>query len=122
MKDSGSETAQNRVVPIIDTMAADLLTPLAVYLKLSAAGGNSFLLESVEGGESLGRYSFVGVDPEMTLRGNARSVEFVDSSGIRSMDTPTFDFLRAHFAPRAVISDDELPPFIGGGIGYFGFD
>ena len=122
MKDSRSETIQKTVVPIIDTMAADLLTPLAVYLKLAAAGDNSFLLESVEGGESLGRYSFVGVDPQMVVRGNHRAVTIADSSSIRSIDTPTFDFLRIHFAARSVISDDELPPFIGGAIGYFGFD
>src|SRR5688500_18879068 len=116
------KASRANVVPVVETMAADLLTPLAVYLKLSAAGGNSFLLESVEGGESLGRYSFVGVNPEMTVRGDDRSVVIADRSGVRSVDTPMFDFLREHFAARTVISDDELPPFIGGGIGYFRFD
>ena len=45
-------------------MPADLLTPLSVYLKLSAESKNSFLLESVEGGKSLARYSFIGADPD----------------------------------------------------------
>ncbi|MBL8180836.1 MAG: hypothetical protein JNL64_04425 [Blastocatellia bacterium] len=48
------------VTPVVVTMPADLLTPLAVYLKLSARHGDSFLLESVEGGRSLARYSFIG--------------------------------------------------------------
>ncbi|MEO5860455.1 MAG: anthranilate synthase component I, partial [Pyrinomonadaceae bacterium] len=57
------------VVPVVDVLAADLLTPLAVYLKLSVDAANSFLLESVEGGETLARYSFVGVDPEFVVTG-----------------------------------------------------
>jgi anthranilate synthase component I len=122
MKDSGARSTPKSVVPIIETMSADLLTPLAVYLKLSAASGNSFLLESVEGGESVGRYSFVGVDPEMIVRGNGRAVEVEDSSGRRSIAIPTFDFLRDHFATQEVTVAADLPPFIGGAIGYFGFD
>lgn len=122
MKDSGQNKSQKMVVPVVDTISADLLTPLAVYLKLSASGGNSFLLESVEGGESLGRYSFVGVDPEMIVRGDARSVGVEDRSGQRSMPVPAFEFLREHFATRAVMSEEELPPFIGGAIGCFGFN
>ena len=122
MKDSGSNTTQKTVVPVVETISADLLTPLAVYLKLSANGGNSFLLESVEGGESLGRYSFVGVDPEMTVRGDHSFVKIEDDAGERSTQEPMFQFLRRHFATRTVVSEDELPPFIGGSIGYFGFN
>jgi anthranilate synthase component I len=122
MKDFGSKTVQETIVPVIDTMAADLLTPLAVYLKLSASGTYSFLLESVEGGESLGRYSFVGVDPQAIVHGSGRHVRIEDSSGTRSLDKPVFDFLRESFPVRTVTSNDELPPFIGGAIGYFGFD
>ena len=49
-----------KVTPVVDTLSADLLTPLAVYLKLSANSKYSFLLESVEGGNNLARYSFIG--------------------------------------------------------------
>ena len=52
-----------KVIPVVDTLPADMLTPIAVYLKLSANSHNSFLLESVEGGASLARYSFIGTDP-----------------------------------------------------------
>ena len=55
------------VIPVVATMPADLLTPLAVYLKMSANAANSFLLESVEGGRSLARYSFIGADPEIIV-------------------------------------------------------
>jgi len=111
-----------KVVPVIDTMPADLLTPLSVYLKLAKAGKNSFLLESVEGGVSLARYSFIGVDPEMIARGTDTIVTIKDASGERHIDMPMFDFLREQFGGHEVFSEHELPPFVGGAIGYFGFD
>ena len=58
------------IIPVVLNLPADLLTPLAVYLKISEQAENSFLLESVEGGESLARYSFIGANPEMIVSGN----------------------------------------------------
>ena len=121
MNDPDEITARIKILPVIDTMPADLLTPLSVYLKLSEASVSSFLLESVEGGESLGRYSFIGVDPEMTVSGAAATATISDASGQRTLSTPLFEFLRDHFAGHEVISGSDLPAFIGGAIGYFGF-
>lgn len=87
-------------------MPADLLTPLAVYLKLSANSQNSFLLESVEGGTSLARYSFIGADPYEIVSGGKDA----------------FDRLRAHFCEYSAEPDADLPSFIGGAIGYLSFD
>jgi len=92
------------VKPVVDTMPADLLTPLAVYLKLSARHGDSFLLESVEGGRSLARYSFIGAGSRRVIEGEV------------------IGELRQHFAEHFAETDSELPPFIGGAIGYLGFD
>src|SRR5690349_16921094 len=86
------------VIPVVRTMPADLLTPLAVYLKLSAHSANSFLLESVEGGRSLARYSFIGADPEMIVRGNDSNVRITDRQGDRVVEKGLFDMLRDHFA------------------------
>lgn len=88
-------------------MPADLLTPLSVYLKLSANSKNSFLLESVEGGKRLARYSFIGADPESVLDAARED---------------TFEYLKHHFAELQAASDADLPAFIGGAIGYLGFD
>lgn len=85
-------------------MPADLLTPLAVYLKLSATSERSFLLESVEGGKSLARYSFIGAGSRRVIEGEV------------------IGELRQHFAEHFAETDSELPPFIGGAIGYLGFD
>ena len=97
------------VTPVVETMPADLLTPLAVYLKLSANAKNAFLLESVEGGRSLARYSFIGADPIEVVSGGH----------------DVYQGLRKHFAFRSLSSDTpetDLPPFIGGAIGYIGFE
>src|SRR4051812_16411001 len=90
-------------------MAADLLTPLAVYLKLAETSEHSFLLESVEGGRQLARYSFIGANPVEVVTGGPEA----------------YEGLKSHFAVlSAGLVDDELdlPPFIGGAIGYLGFD
>ena len=107
--ESTAKQTITRVTPVVETMAADLLTPLAVYLKLAEKSEHSFLLESVEGGRQLARYSFIGADPLEVVTGGREA----------------YERLREHFATlSAAVSDDdiELPPFIGGAIGYLGFD
>ncbi|HTH52208.1 MAG TPA: chorismate-binding protein, partial [Pyrinomonadaceae bacterium] len=94
---------------IVDTMPADLLTPLAVYLKLSENSDHSFLLESVEGGRQLARYSFIGADPFEIVTGGREA----------------FEQLKDHFSQvKAAVNEEnvEFPPFMGGAIGYLGFD
>ena len=63
------------LIPVTREFAADLETPVSVYLKLMDEPGASFLLESVEGGEQVGRYSFVGVNPRGTITLRGRVVE-----------------------------------------------
>ena len=67
-----SQMTQTKLIPVVETMPADLLTPLAVYLRLSAGAANSFLLESVEGGKSLARYSFIGAGSRRVLFRSSR--------------------------------------------------
>ncbi|HEX3102299.1 MAG TPA: anthranilate synthase component I family protein, partial [Pyrinomonadaceae bacterium] len=115
-------TNATTVVPVVQTMPADLLTPLAVYLKLSAKSKNSFLLESVEGGKSLARYSFIGADPETIVRGSDVRVDVDDKNGRHTESTGLIPYVRDHFAVRNAVADADLPAFIGGAIGYLGFD
>src|SRR4051794_9918347 len=117
----GDSTKRVNEIPVVQTMPADLLTPLAVYLKLSAGTANSFLLESVEGGRSLARYSFIGVNPEMIVRGSDERVEISDLNGTSVRPVGLIDFLKSHFANRTAANDRELPAFLGGAIGYLGF-
>ncbi len=121
LNDFIEKTKLANVVPVIDTLPADLLTPLSVYLKLSHGHTNSFLLESVEGGESLARYSFIGADPKMLVSGNDELVTIRESAGESTRKMSIFDFLREHFAKNKVLEDGEIPSFIGGAIGSLGF-
>lgn len=109
------------VVSVVETMSADLLTPLAVYLKLANGKAESFLLESVEGGESLARYSFVGVDPHFTVEGSDKHVTIKSEEVSENVDISMIEFLRDHFAKNRLYPDDSLPSFAGGVIGSFGF-
>ncbi len=109
------------VVPVVETMPADLLTPLSVYLRLSEDASHSFLLESVEGGESLARYSFVGSGPSATVVGRGQTVTISKDGTDQVRKMSILDFLRHHFAGFHVPRTDGLPSFIGGAIGYFGY-
>jgi anthranilate synthase component 1 len=111
--------------PIVRELPADLDTPTTAYLKLRGRGP-SFLLESVEGGERVARYSFIGVSPRAryTLRGQALTC---DSAGAARLipTTPDHDFLhalQAELAQFPPIERDGLPRFLGGLVGYLGFE
>jgi len=117
---------QGDLVPVYRTLLADLETPVSVYLKLAQTSTISFLLESVEGGEQVGRYSFLGVNPKglITVQDNAVTIT-------RHGQT-TSHHLAAGEDPLAVIERefdrvrpvpiDGLPRFIGGAVGYLSYD
>ncbi len=115
------ETKSANIVPVVETLPADLLTPLALYLKISHSAEYSFLLESVEGGENLARYSFVGANPEMIVSGNDKNTTVKTSLVKKNIDIPLFDFLRRHFDDSKMSDTENLPAFVGGAIGYFEF-
>ncbi|MGH7783497.1 MAG: chorismate-binding protein, partial [Candidatus Binatia bacterium] len=112
---------QPNVIAVIDTLPADLLTPLAVYLKLSAGAENSFLLESVEGGENLARYSFVGAGPAMIFSGDDKRTTVTDNQRTATIAAPILDCLREHFSGCSMANESDLPSFVGGAIGSMNF-
>ncbi|CAN5330695.1 anthranilate synthase component I [soil metagenome] len=122
MNDFSRETQpQVNVIPVVETMPADLLTPLSVYLKMSAGADNSFLLESVEGGTSLARYSFIGGAPDFVVKGNDQQTIISRKNGTDKVNGSLIGFLRNHFSAMTTETDADLPAFIGGAIGYLGF-
>src|ERR1043165_4587637 len=64
------EARQGNVVPVVRSVLADLHTPVGTFMRIAGDSPYSFLLESVEGGERIARYSFLGAEPEMIVRGN----------------------------------------------------
>src|SRR5947207_760593 len=96
------------IVPVVRELSADAITPVAAFAALSPDGAEAFLLESVERGENVGRYSFVGFDPRRSLRFDASTPE-------------PAKLLNDELRPLRVFNDGSLPPFFGGAVGYFGY-
>jgi anthranilate synthase component 1 len=96
------------VVPIHRQLSADSLTPLAAFAALSPPGAEAFLFESVERGQNVGRYSFVGFEPRRNLKFE------------RGVSDPLFK-LNGELVPLRVYNEEKLPPFFGGAVGFFGY-
>jgi len=118
------ETEHGNVVPVVRRVLADLQTPVGAFLRLANETKYAFLLESVEGGERVARYSFLGVEPEMIVRGRGTDtfIERRDGEpeclrGIRATD-----FLRDYFRRHKLSRRDHLAPLTGGAVGYLGYD
>ncbi len=112
-----------RGVPVFRDIPADLDTPVAAYLKLRG-DGPSFLLESVERGEAVGRYSFVGGAPRAVARLRDGQATVTDRDGNRTAATynDPLDYISGLQHPFPVASHPDLPPFQGGAVGYLSYD
>jgi len=109
-------------IPVTLASYADLDTPLSIYLKLANVA-NSFLLESVVGGERFGRYSIIGLAARCLLRVSGREVEVVcDGQVIERFQGNPLEFLASYQARFKVHVPEGLPRFCGGLAGYFGYD
>ncbi len=109
-------------VPVCKEIVADLLTPVSAFLKIAEHSDYAFLLESVEGGEHVGRYSFLGKDPFLILRARDGKT-IVDRAGQTSeSDKPFIATLRELMASFHSPFVPDLPRFTGGAVGYLGYD
>jgi anthranilate synthase component 1 len=117
---------QGDLVPVYRTLLADLETPVSVYMKLTHAGQRAFLLESVEGGERVGRYSFIGVDPAGILRVHRGEVSLRTKEGTqRRTLAPNEDPLHvveAYIRQFRPVKLPGLPRLVGGAVGYMAYD
>ncbi|MEK7324300.1 MAG: anthranilate synthase component I, partial [Chloroflexota bacterium] len=113
-------------VTVSRELPSDLETPVSVYLKLAAGGGPSFLLESVTGGEQVARYSFIGVEPKAALVLRGRTIERHADGQITNNQLPNdadpLESIRAELADYAVEHAPDLPRFLGGMVGYLGYE
>jgi anthranilate synthase component I len=122
-----TDLARATLVPVWREVPADLETPVSAYLKL-ARGPYSYLLESVEGGERLARYSFVGVDPYLVLTLRAEEAELRwlrgSRSGMRERRPcrDPLDLVQAELERRVLEPVPGLPRFHGGAVGYLAYE
>ena len=109
-------------IPLVCESFADLDTPLSLYLKL-ADRPYSYLLESVQGGERFGRYSFIGLpaDIRISVRGNKVTLTHANSETTHDVENP-LDFIREYQTRFKVAQLENLPRFCGGLAGYFGYE
>jgi len=109
-------------VPVCKELVADLLTPVSAFLKVAEHSDYAFLLESVEGGEHMGRYSFLGKDPFLILRGREGQTVTERAGVTTDSEKPFVDTLRELMNSFQSPFVPGLPRFTGGAVGYLGYD
>jgi anthranilate synthase component 1 len=114
------------LLPVYRTLLADLETPVSVYHKLSQMGDMSFLLESVEGGEHVGRYSFMGVNPKSVIRVTDNQIELHKDGRTMQQIMPEgqdpLHVVEREFRRVKPVRVPGLPRFVGGAVGAFAYD
>ena len=108
--------------PVVLELFGDVYTPVGLYLKLRSSGKNSFLLESAEGGEKIGRYSFLGVDPFATFMVSDEKTTLTENGIQRKIDSHPVKALKEYFESFKVCPVDNLPRLAAGAVGFFGYD
>jgi len=116
---------QGNIIAIHRELPADLETPVSVYLKLQSGGQSpSFLLESVEKGEQVGRYSFIGVNHPLTVSaiGDRVTIGAAGGAVLEEQQGDPLAIVKELMAGRQSVHQSGLPLFNGGVVGYFGYD
>ena len=113
---------QHTLVPVYRTLTADLETPVSAFLRVAQEEPEAFLLESVEGGEHVGRYTFIGIGPykKIVSRGTAITVE--EGGKRRSFEGDIFAELKRELGGHKPARLAGLPPFTAGAVGFFSYD
>jgi anthranilate synthase component I len=127
LKEFQQLAAQGNLVPVTCRLLADFETPLSAYQKIRGQG-ESFLFESVEGGEHIGRYSFVGCNPRATIRQTGNKVEVMESGKVVESHTigkgvkDGLEVIERTLKNYRAVSRPELPRFTGGAVGFIGYE
>ena len=112
------------LVPVAKSISADLLTPVSAFLAVADGEPDAFLLESVEGGEKIGRYTFLGVRPFLRLesRGSEIRIERGRSKKVERRTGNVFDVIKELLQQHRPATMEGLPPFTAGAVGYCAYD
>src|SRR5215469_5673606 len=113
---------RGNLIPVYDVFSADLLTPVSAYLRLAQGARYSFLLESVEGGEKIARYTFAGAHPEEIFRYGNGACVLEERERLVWEERDPISFLRERMERFRPVRVPGLPPLVAGAIGYFSYD
>ncbi|MDQ3816605.1 MAG: hypothetical protein M3362_02805 [Acidobacteriota bacterium] len=117
------EVRRGNVVPVVRSVLADLQTPVGAFLRLAEGARYAFLLESIEGGERVARYSFLGANPELVVRGVGNDT-LVERDGKWRMHkgVRATNFAGDYFRERKLARRAGLAPLAGGAVGYLAYE
>ena len=110
------------LVPVLKSIAADLLTPVSAFLAIAAGEPDAFLLESVERGEQIGRYTFLGARPYMQVRARAGEIEVRRGKKKEKLQGNAIQVIKELLRQHRPAVVPGLPPFTAGAVGYFAYD
>jgi len=113
---------EHTLVPVCRTLAADLETPVSAFLRAAWGERECFLLESVENGEQLGRYTFIGLAPFKRIVARGRQIVVTEGKKITRIEGDVFEVLRKALSGHKPARLAGLPPFTAGAVGYFAYD
>ena len=113
---------EHTLVPVCRTLAADLETPVSAFLRAAWAERECFLLESVENGEQLGRYTFIGLSPFKRIVARGRQISIAEGKTTAHLEGDVFEVLREALSGHKPARLPGLPPFTAGAVGYFAYD
>src|ERR1700723_908349 len=114
--------ATHSLVPVFRTLTADLETPVSAFLRLASDEPQSFLLESVEGGEKVGRYTFIGIRPYRTILSRGSSIVINERGKSKTLQGDVFALLKELLAGQKPAHIPGLAPFTSGAVGFFAYD
>ena len=114
--------AGHSLVPVTRMVAADLETPVSAFLRVAAAEPEAFLLESVEGGEQVGRYTFIGIRPYKKMTARDGRITVTEGRKRRTYEGDIFCELKQALEGETSAKLPGLPPFTAGAVGFFSYD
>jgi anthranilate synthase component 1 len=110
------------LVPVAKSISADLLTPVSAFLAVADSEPDAFLLESVEGGEKIGRYTFLGVRPFLRLESRGDAITITRGIKIERRTGDVFAVIKELLQQHRPAAMEGLPPFTAGAVGYCAYD
>ena len=113
---------ESTLVPVVKSVMADLLTPVSAFLAIARGEENAFLLESVERGEQIGRYTFLGARPYMQLRARGAEISIERGKKRERRDGNVFQIAKELLTQHKPAAVSGLPPFTAGAVGFCSYD
>jgi len=113
---------KHTLVPVFRTLTADLETPVSAFLRAAWEAPECFLLESVENGEKVGRYTFIGLNPYKRIVSRGRAITITEGKKIVEIEGDVFAVLREALSGHSPARVPGLPPFTAGAVGFLSYD